>query len=173
MFSFKKSEEKHFQKHLWLSGTYLVSRRQFSSPQKATFRVNFVQNYFHQAQVNSCCWNLLTLVTLTHSYSVYLSTLVYPCLPSSLNWSQLQVWRSFSSDPSPIIVFNLVDIQMLRFDRDFEAKFWSTCDMTWRRYFDERTQPLGPSVLWQCLLFISLSPIPFPLDQFQIILGGV
>ena len=133
VFSFKKSEEKHFQKHLWLSGTYMVSRRRFSSPQKATFRVNFVQNYFHQAQVNSCCWNLLTLVYPCHPNSLLFSIFVYPCLPSSLNWSQLQVWRSFSSDPSPIIVFNLVDIQMLRFDRDFEANFWSTCDMTWRR----------------------------------------
>ena len=58
---------------------------------------------------------------------------------------------------------------MLRYGWDFGAEFWSTCDMTWRRYFDERTQPLGPSCLWQCLLFISLSPIPFPFDQFQII----
>ena len=89
VFSFKKSEEKHFQKHLWLSGTYMVSRRRFSSPQKATFRVNFVQNYFHQAQVNSCCWNLLTLVYPCHPNSLLFSIFVYPCLPLSTIISQL------------------------------------------------------------------------------------
>ena len=108
-------------------------------------RARYCQGF--KTKVWSWFWSIFSLKTLRLNFGKFFEVEV---------WSRL--WGRC-----------LVEILMLRYGWDFGAEFWSTCDMTWRRYFDERTQPLGPLCLWQYLLFISLSPIPFPFDQFQII----
>ena len=79
-----------------------------------------------ETKVWSWSWSIFSLKTLRLNFGKFFEVEV---------WSRL--WGRC-----------LVEILMLRYGWDFEAEFWSTCDMTWRRYFNERTQPLGPSCLF-------------------------
>ena len=47
---------------------------------------------------------------------------------------------------------SLVKILRLKFGRDSEAQFVSTCDMTLVSHFVESTLPFGPLCLWRCFI---------------------